>query len=396
MASAASSVTVLRSSHPGTHGVGGMELFFDLVYVFTIIQLSHYLLYDLTWSGALETTVLFAAVWWGWNYTAWAMSWLDPRHLAVRVLLAVLMLAALIMAVAIPEAFTDRALVFALAYVGFQLLRSMFMVVAFRGTTMSRNYVQLLTWSALASVLWVAGAVGPEDLRLPLWVMAVLVDYSAPGLQFWLPGLGTARLSTWPVDEEHLAERSRLVFIVALGESILVLGGTLIDVDWTPLVVTAAVLGFCSIVLLWWLYFATRHGNVDHAAPDSAIASEVARGAYTYAHALMVAGAIVVAVSIELVVSRPWDTAGWEAALTLVGGPLLYLVGNALFVRSHTGRLSRSRVIASTVLIALLPVLVTLPTIIASALVLFVMLGLLVATGSVRQATSAGQPESMG
>lgn len=135
-----------------------LELFFDLVYVFAVTQLSHHLLEHLTFRGAVETLVLFLAVWWAWNYTAWATNWVHPREAPVRVLLLVLMLISLIMSAAIPEAFRDRAVEFAAAYVVLQLIRSAFMVVAFRGRRMGRNYAQLLAWSAIAGVVWIAGA----------------------------------------------------------------------------------------------------------------------------------------------------------------------------------------------------------------------------------------------
>src|SRR6266536_2640226 len=113
--------------------VTSVELFFDLVYVFAVTQLSQHLLHDLTLRGAVEPLVLFLAVWWAWNYTAWAANWIDPRHQAVRLLLLALMLISLVMSAAIPEAFDSRGAVFAAAYVALQVLRSSFMVVAFRG-----------------------------------------------------------------------------------------------------------------------------------------------------------------------------------------------------------------------------------------------------------------------
>ena len=135
---------MLRPSHEGAApDVGTAELLFDLVYVFAIIQLSHHLLAHLSVPGAAETLVLFLAVWWGWNYTAWAMNWLDPDHAAVRLLLAGLMLPALAMAIAIPDAFGADAGLFAGAYLVLQLTRSAFMVYAFRGRLMARNYAQL-------------------------------------------------------------------------------------------------------------------------------------------------------------------------------------------------------------------------------------------------------------
>lgn len=364
--------------------VGPIELFFDLVYVFTIIQLSHYLLHDLSWTGMLETAVLFFAVWWGWNYTAWAMNWLDPDHAAVRGLLALLMLAALTMATAIPDAFGHDAGLFVGGYLFLQVVRSAFMVAALRGQLMSRNYAQLLAWSALAGVLWVAGVFLQDEARLAVWALAVVVDYMAPLVGFALPGLGATKMSDWPLAEEHLAERNRLVFIIALGESILILGSTLSETELTASVVTAAVVGFASIVLLWWLYFSYRLGNAEHELAEEVEVTRMARGAYAYAHALMVGGAIVIAVGIEQVTMHPTDDATWAMAATIIGGPLLYLSGNVVYNLSRSGTLPWSRVAAGAALAALVPFATSLPAVLLAAVVMVVLAVLAASTGELR------------
>jgi low temperature requirement protein LtrA len=361
-------------------GVGSVELFFDLVYVFTIIQMSHYLLADLTWQGAAETTVIFLAVWWGWNYTAWAMNWLDPDHAVVRMLLAVLMLAALAMAIAIPDAFGANAALFAGAYLFLQLLRSAFMVCAFRGQLMSRNYAQLLAWSGFAGVFWIAGVFVDDQARLAVWALAVAVDYAGPLARFWLPALGATKMSDWPLAEEHLAERNRLVFIIALGESILILGFTLSGkVDMAAPVIVAAVVGFASIVLLWWLYFSYRHGNPEHELGEDVEPTKMARGAYAYAHALMVGGAIVIAVGIEQVTVHPLDAATWAMAGAVLGGPALFLVGNVIYNRARSGVVPRSRLLALAALAPLLAIAPLLPALALSVAAMLV-LGVLAAT----------------
>ena len=143
-----------------------MELFFDLVYVFAFTQLSAHLYGDLSWQGGAETAVIFVALWWSWSYTSWATGWIDPERLPVVALLSVLMIASLVMASAIPDAFTSRGETFAVAYVAMQLLRSAFMVWAFGlRDTMGRNYAQLLAWSAISGVVWIVGGAGPRPGR---------------------------------------------------------------------------------------------------------------------------------------------------------------------------------------------------------------------------------------
>ena len=138
--------------------VTNMELFFDLVYVFAFTQLSELLYEHLTWPAAGETAVIFVALWWAWNYTAWATGWVDPERAPVVLLLSVLMIASLVMATAILEAFDGRGETFAIAYVVMQLLRSGFMVWVFGlREPMGRNYAQLFVWSAISGAIWIIG-----------------------------------------------------------------------------------------------------------------------------------------------------------------------------------------------------------------------------------------------
>ncbi|MCQ9385889.1 low temperature requirement protein A [Brevibacterium moorei] len=252
-------MTIVPLARPGNRRseVGPVELFFDLVYVFAIIQLSHLLIEHLSWTGAAQTMVVFAAVWWGWNYTAWAMNWLDPSRTAVQLLSGVLMLAALGMAIAIPSAFGDGAWLFVGCYLFMGILRPVFMMIAHRGQQLASNYRMLLLWTLLAGIFWVMGAALPAEWRLLAWLIAVLIDYAAPLADYRIPGIGAAPMSAWDTDAEHLAERNRLVFIIALGESVLLMGGTIVTHGQLTVALAVSVLvGFASLFVLWWNYFA--------------------------------------------------------------------------------------------------------------------------------------------
>jgi len=310
--------------------VTNTELFFDLVYVFAITQLSHQLLVHLTVRGAVQTLVLFLAVWWAWNYTAWATNWIDPDHPAVRGLMVVLMLISLVMSAAIPQAFGSRAAGFAGAYVAIQVVRSAFMVVAFRGQRMGRNYAQLLAWSGIAAVAWIAGVFVHGDARLAVWIVALALDYGAPLHGFALPRAGRTPMRDWTLAGAHLAERNRLVLLIALGESILADGRTFSDLRPDAAAVAAFVVGFAVTVSLWWLYFASRAGQAAEAVTRADDPARMARGAFAYAHAIMVAGVIVVAVAVDLTIAHPGGTTPPAAVAVLLGGPAIYLAGDAL------------------------------------------------------------------
>lgn len=313
-----------------------MELFFDLVYVFSIIQLSHFLLYHLSWLGAIQAATLFAAVWWAWNYTAWATNWIDPDHPAGRLLLVALMACAFAMAVAIPTAFSTGATLFVGAYVTMALVRGIYMALVFRGQRMGQNYAQLSVWSGVSALFWIAGALLP-DLRTLLWIVGVVVDYAAPYIGFWLPGKGATPMDTWTLSGLHLLERNQQVFIIALGESILLLGGTLIGTTLGAGYLGAAALGFAIIVAMWWLYFVRTTEKGEHAFAHGEDHTRLARASLAYSHGIMVAGAVVVAVGIEMIIAHPFDAVHIPTVLVATAGPALYLLGSVLFERSVSG-----------------------------------------------------------
>ncbi len=330
-------VQALRTHEDGqTPPVTNMELFFDLVYVFAIIQLSHYLLEHQTWFGALQAAMLFAAVWWAWNYTAWTTNWLDPNHFAGRIVMICLMFCSLMMAVAIPKAFSANAALFAGAYITMALLRGGYMILLFRDQQMGENYTQLTLWNALAGAFWLAGVLMPNNRTL-LWLIAVLVDYAAPYTGYWMPGRGSTAMNSWPLSGLHLLERNQQIFIIALGESILLLGGTLLKLSLTPQVVLAALVGFLIIVLLWWIYFVNTTEKGEEAFQHTQDQTSLARASLAYAHGIMVASAIVVAVAIELMVAHPLAQVHLPAVLITTLGVTFYLLGNGLFLRAVTG-----------------------------------------------------------
>jgi low temperature requirement protein LtrA len=357
-------------------------LFFDLVYVFAVTQLSHYLTEHLTVRGAVEALVLFLAVWWAWNYTAWATNWVDPNRPAVRGLLLALMLISLVMSVKIPSAFGSEGIGFAATYLLIQVLRGAFMVVAFRGERMGRNYAQLLTWNCIAGVAWIAGGLEAGTSRLLLWGIALVLDYGAPLHGFALPGLGRTPMRDWTLAGRHLAERNQLVLLIAFGESILALGRVFGELPTRLAVILAFALGFIGIVSMWLVYF-VRHAEAgERAMAQADDPARMGRLGYAYAHGIMVGGVIVVAVAIALTMAHPTGASSPALTAVALGGPAIYLAGNALFNYALSGRVPWSRLIGFAVLALLAPVaLVALPVLLSAATTL-VMLILAIASGS--------------
>jgi low temperature requirement protein LtrA len=338
---------LLRGEGERDHQVSSMELFFDLVYVFAITQLSHLLIEHLDVRGALQTALLLVALWWAWVDTAWLTNWFDPDRRPVRVMLIGTMVATLIMAVALPEAFGERGLVFAVAFVAMQVGRTSFAVVGTREDPgLHRNFQRILAWQAASGLLWLAGGLVSGPPRTILWVAAVAMDSLAPALGFVTPGLGRSITRDWNISAEHLAERCKLFLIIALGESILVTGGTFGQLDITTATLAAFVVAFLGSVALWWVYFDLSFDAAEQMFASSSDPGRLGRFAYTYLHIPMVAGIIVTAVGDELVIAHPFGHATPETLATVLGGPALFLTGHLLFKRAVFGVWSMPRMAA--------------------------------------------------
>lgn len=335
----------LLRNRDGAHAsVGFVELFFDLVFVFAVTQLSHTLLEHLTWLGVLQAAMLLGALWWAWIDTSWITNWLDPERPQVRIMLFALMGAGLIMSTSLPEAFGDKGLVFAAAFVSIQVGRGLFTLWAVRGDeVLRRNFQRISIWAASGGVLWIAGGLLEGQARLIVWLFAVAGEFAAPMLYFWVPGLGRSHTADWQVEGGHLAERVGLFIIICLGESVLVTGATFAGLEWTPAVVGAFASAFVGALAMWWIWFSRGH----HAASDVIARSDdpgrLARRAYTYGPILVVAGIIVTAVGDELSLSHPLEPMTFATAAVLIGGPLLFLIGAQVFKLAAFGTWSPSR-----------------------------------------------------
>ena len=326
----ADSARLLRD-RTGGQRVTNIELFFDLVYVFAVTQLSHRLLPEPTVRVAAQSALLLAMVWLVWAYTTWVTNWLDPERLEVRLLLVAAMLISLAMSAALPRAFTTLGWVVGTAYAVQQIGRSVFMVVALRGA-LQQNFERILAWCVVSGVLAVAGGLVhgfPRDL---LWLLAVATDVAGGLAGFATPFLGRSRTADWTIEGGHFAERCQAFILIALGESIVIIGAALSGTAHiTGTTVVAFVVAFAGSVALWWLYFDRSAGASARVIAESADPGRIARAAYHLIHPLMVAGIIVTAAGDEKILTSPSSTAPAPAAWMILGGPALFLAGHAAF-----------------------------------------------------------------
>jgi low temperature requirement protein LtrA len=368
----------LLQDHSGAQRVTNIELFFDLVYVFAVTQMSHHLLAKPDVEGALQTLLLLALVWWAWVYTTWATNWLDARRIPVRLMLIALMLVSLVLSAALPEAFGSRGLVVAGAYVVMQVGRSAFVAIAGRGQRVDRIFARVTLWAVLSGCIWLAGGLAHGHTREALWVVALGVDLLSDAVGFYTPGMGRTTSDEWTIEGGHFAERCQAFILIALGESIVVIGGSLAARSTITVATGAAfVAAFVGSTALWWIYFDRSAEDAAQVIAESADPGRLANYAYHLVHPVMVAGIIVAAAADQEVLAHPGATGNTATSWMVVGGPALFLAGHVLFKRVIWGGISWPRVAAVVVLLLLLLVA---PHISALALGIIV-LAVLIAVG---------------
>ena len=334
-----------------------VELFFDLVFVFAVTQLSHTLLEHLTFEGALKTLFLLLAVWWVWMYTCWFTNWIDPDKPSVRMLMFALMLAGLLLSAAIPNAFGHEGLLFALAYSFIQVTRSVFMIFATRkhDPVNHLNFQRITAWLAVSAVFWIAGGIAEGYERMVAWVVALSLEIGGPFIGYFVPGLGRSNTTDWKVDGAHMAERCALFVMIALGESILVTGATAASLPATTPGVCAFLVAFLGSVAMWWIYFNIGAERGSREISGHADPGRYARAVYTYFHIPIVAGVVVSAVADELTIAHPGGHMELSAAAALLGGPALYLAGNIFFKRASAKYYPLSHLVGLGVLAGIAP-----------------------------------------
>jgi low temperature requirement protein LtrA len=342
--------------------VTALELFFDLVFVFAITQVTGFLYHDPTWTRLLQAFALLAALWFAWTGYAWLGNTAASDEGPMRVVLLVVMAPLLVASLAVPHAFTSDALVFGVAYFLVRALHIVAYAVLARGDPELGGAVVRLARTILpaAGVLVVAGLV-PEPWRGVCWAAALTIDYG---------GLLLSSLDGWRVEPGHFAERHGLIVIIALGESIVALGaGSAAALD-TGLV-TGVVLGLGVAACLWWAYFdvvakvAERKLREAHGAARA----RIARDSYSYLHLPMVAGIVVFAFGVKETLAHVHAHLWSLPAAALCGGVALYLLALSAFKRRNVGSWNYPRLVASAALLALVPVATHVPSLVALALV---------------------------
>jgi low temperature requirement protein LtrA len=354
---AASPIRGLRARGAGTQPVTTAELFFDLVYVFAVTQLSGLIHDDLSVGGVVQATFLLLVVWWAWIYTTWMVNWFDPASPAVLGVLAAAMFASLLMAAALPEAFGERGLLFAASYVALQVGRNAAAVLLLpREHPLRTVFERLAGWSVASAALWLAGGALAGDERVILWLAALALELAAPAAGYWLPNRGHAATSAYDIEGGHFVERCQLFVLIALGESIVVTGATAASAGLTFAVVVCLVVAFLETAALWWLYFAGHAERSRDVMTTYDDPGRLARDAYTYGHLPIVAGIIATAVGLNLLIAAPHEALPPVGIAMVLGGPALYLLGESHYRWRISGTHNLKGITVAGVFVLLAPI----------------------------------------
>ncbi|MEU7172132.1 low temperature requirement protein A [Micromonospora sp. BL1] len=337
-----------------------LELFFDLAFVVALARVSQRFAAlgdDTGWAlvtGFGRTLLLFLALWLIWSHTAWITSRYEPEQPVIQAVVVGTMFAGLVMAVTLPRAMEERAVQFTVAYLAVMVVRPLVVGVALRGHPRRLVPYRLAAWAAVTAPVWLAGALGPERLRVPLWTLALAVDYLAWTLGWPLPRVGASAVGRWRIAGTHLADRYQQMFLIALGESILVIGMVYGGVDYSAERAAAFVVAFATTALLWRIYFHRAGLLLTEAMGRAAMPGRLGATSER-THLVIVLSVLVTSVGYELVIDSPYGPPrpGW--LLFVVGGPALFLVARMRLEYEIFGRVSPSRLIGLLLLLLVTP-----------------------------------------
>lgn len=344
-----------RQENAGTEKrVAPLELFFDLVFVFAITQVTARLADHATWGGLLDGMLILTAIWWAWGAYAWLTNEVDGSRTGVRLTMFGSMAAMLVAALAIPRAFEDDAGIFAGAYLVVRVLH-IALFVAGTDHVDVRNAARTLAPTALlAPVILMGASLLDGWAQLSLWVVALAIDYIGGGVR----GIEGFRLSP-----AHFAERHGLIIIIALGESIFAIGVGAAGVALDLATIAAATVGIVVVAVLWVTYFDQSTGRVEaylHTLRGRE-RNTTARDAFSFLHLPMVAGIVLLALGIKKTIEHVEDPLGVVPSVALCGGVALYLVAQVAYRRRCQEPVAPQRLIAALACVALIPLVMAGP-----------------------------------
>ena len=341
-----------------------LELFFDLVFVFAITQVTGFLAADPTWIGLLRGLLLLGALWWAWAAYAWLTNTLDPEEGGVRLAVFGSIGAMLIVSLATRNAFGTDGVIFGVAYFIVRSLHLALYAIAGRGDReLLRAVLRLAPFAITAPALLIAAGFLDGGAQLAVWGVALAIDYLGPAVVGHMRG--------WRVSPEHFVERHGLVVIIALGESIVAIGVGAAGARLDAGVIVAALLGMAVASALWWSYFdwVVFIAQARLAEATGTERATLARDLYSYLHLPMVAGIVLFALGMKTTLANVESPLPIIPAIGLCAGLALYLLAHVAERLRIGGGLGHGRPIATVLLLALLPLATVVPALVSLGLV---------------------------
>ena len=331
--------------------VSPLELFFDLVFVFALTQVTGFLAEDPTFAQLGRGLVVLAIIWWAWSGYTWLTSTVDPELVLPRLVMFAAMGAMLVVALATPGAFTDDGVMWGLGYLAVRLLHAALFALAARNDPALGRAVLSLVASLIpgAGLIILASTAFEGSMRDLLWVAAVLLDYGI------VLGIGA---EGWHVHAKHFSERFALVILIALGESIVAIGVGAEAVELDAPVVLAALLAVGIACALWWAYFDVVAVVAEQrfSAATGGDQVRMARDSYALLHLPMIAGIVLFALGVKKVIEHTADPLKAMPAVCLCGGLAMYFLAHVGFRLRNVGSISWPRLIAAAACLSLIPV----------------------------------------
>jgi low temperature requirement protein LtrA len=337
-----------------------LELFFDLVFVFALTQVTARMAGDLSWGGLLRGLLVLAAIWWAWAAYAWLTNEVDARRREVRLAIFGAMVAMLLASLAIPRAFEGDALLFACAYLGVRVMHVALFAAASEDVSVRQAGRALIPTSTFAPALLIAASALDGAAQTAVWIVALAIDYV---------GGAVRGIEGWRLSPGHFAERHGLIVIIALGESIVAIGVGAAGLALGAGELAAAALGVVAAAALWWIYFDDTAEHVEQRllAAAGRARNVMARDAFSFLHLPLVAGIVLLALGVKKTLGDVDEHLKAVSAVALCCGAALYLAADVAFRRRCLDTLDPQRLAAAVACIAVLPIAIELPALAALA-----------------------------
>jgi low temperature requirement protein LtrA len=338
-----------------------LELFFDLVFVFALTQVTARMAEDLSWAGLLRGLLVLAAIWWAWAAYAWLTNEVDGRRHGVRLAIFGSMVAMLLASLAIPGAFEGDALLFGCAYLGVRVMHVALFAAGSDDVDVRHAARALVPTSTIAPALLIVASALDGTAQTAVWIGALAIDYV---------GGAVRGIEGWRLSPGHFAERHGLIVIIALGESIVAIGVGAAGLPLGAGELAAAALGVVVAAALWWVYFDAALEQVErrlHATPAGRARNVMARDSFSFLHLPLVAGIVLLALGVKKTLGDVDEPLKLVSAAALCGGSAVYLAAGVAFRRRCLDARDPQRLVAATACLAVLPLATELPSLAALA-----------------------------